>query len=172
MLFPVILGTNSDGGFRLPDDFGGAWNIIFIRSCHEHLNDIYTWLPLTRELIDLYPEVRQYQISVQTIHPPALSHSTPASEITFVPTVEIDIPAHVLCDVLDLPDSRYMYTLVIDHAGHILWAAEGALVSKRVAMDLREILTVLHTNLHPIGGALPERHGLTSTGTSLNKATL
>lgn len=152
MYFPQISGSNLNGRtFRLPHDFEGEWNILFIAFHIWHQNDVNSWIPYTESLLQKYSNLNYYELPVvgaYTTVGQARIDEAMRSGIrdwsTRARTITLYVPRQEFCESLELPDDRRMYTLLVNREGEIVWAAEGPLNSSYVAADLEIAIAALH----------------------------
>lgn len=152
MYFPQICGSTLTGRtFRLPHDFEGEWNILFIAFHIQHQNDVNSWIPYTESLSEKYPTLHYYELPVVGSHTRTMQtridegmRSGIRDWSTRAHTIMLYVPREEFCESLDLPDDRRMYTLLVNREGHIMWAAEGPLTSAYVADDLEIAIAALH----------------------------
>jgi len=134
MQFPVVTSANlSRHKFTLPADFEGDLNILLIAFQRWHQSAVDTWLPLARQLEQVYEGIRYYELPViqrmnvlgRTFINGGMRAGIPdptARARTI--TLYVDKPA--FRRALGLPREEDIYVLLIDRQGKVLWRAEGA----------------------------------------------
>ena len=131
--FPTIEGQNIDGRpFKLPDDFKGLYNIVFIAYARPHQRDVDEWMPYARALAADFPDIQVYELPVvremawymreQIDYWMSGGISDAQARATTI-TLYTDVQSFNYA--LNLPDPDVMSIALIDRFGNVLWQERG-----------------------------------------------
>jgi hypothetical protein len=154
MYFPHIRARNLNGRvLHLPQQLEGEWNLLLIAFQIWHQNDINTWIPLAESLLHTYSNFQYYELPVVGVQSNTTQARIDNGMRSGIPdwstrarTITLYIAHEAFCEVLDLPDDRRIYALLVNRVGDIAWASEGPLVSQTVATDLDMTLALLQNS--------------------------
>ena len=131
--FPTIEGQNIDGRpFKLPDDFEGLYNIVFIAYSQQHQSDVDEWMPHARDLAAAFPDIQVYELPVvremawfmreqlgywmSNGISDSLARATTITLYTDVQTFNQD---------LNFPDTDEIGIALVDRFGNVVWRERG-----------------------------------------------
>ena len=133
MTFPQVEGHNLEGRkFRLPDDFEGEINLVFIPFQRWHQDWVDTWVPLARGLLERVPWLRYYEL-------PTLPRMNPLYRMSLDYGMKLGIPDRAAREAtitlylekdayrraLEIPNEETVVTMLVARGGEIFWRTEG-----------------------------------------------
>lgn len=134
-LFPQVEGANLEKrNFRLPADFEGEANLVFIAFRRLHQAEFETWLPFAKELVEIHRGLRFYQLPTISIRGgmaryfinEGMRRSIPDPKAREV-TITLYLEKEPFLQALDIPDEESIHVLLVGKEGRIHWRAQGAL---------------------------------------------
>jgi len=134
MQFPAVTGTNLlRRKLRLPTDFEGELNLLFIPFYQWHQALIDSWAPLAAEIERNTAGVRFYELPViqrmnpfaQTFINEGMRAGIPNSS-TRERTITLYLDKTTFREALGLPSEDTIYALLVDRQGNIVWKTQGA----------------------------------------------
>ena len=139
--FPQLTAENISGKtLRLPGDFEGDRNLVFVAFQRERQKNVDTWLHEIKRFTDLDPKLHYYELP--TI--PRLNamtrwfitngmrsgiHDQGARDRIIV--LYVDKPPFL--ESLRIADDSRIYALVVDRQGNVLWRTEGDFTEAKAA---------------------------------------
>ncbi|GAB4573200.1 MAG: hypothetical protein Kow0077_14890 [Anaerolineae bacterium] len=149
MRFPPVEGRNLQGRrFRLPEDFGGTYNIVLIAFQRYHQADVESWLPLLKRLRREYADLHIYELPTLWEMPPLRRLMLDMGMRMGIPdratremTITLYLDKAQFRQSLEIPTENEIVVLMVDRAGRVLWrtsggynAAKGAALAASVAL--------------------------------------
>lgn len=130
--FPTATGTDLDGRtYRLPDDFEGALNLVFVAFEQTQQVQVGTWVSLAERLAADYDRLRYYALPIIDERYTGFRRFIDAGMRTTIGTAADRrriIPLYVdsarFRERLDVPSARAIQVLLVDD-GEVVWLAEG-----------------------------------------------
>ena len=132
--FPVVTSANLEGKtLTLPRDFAGERNIVFVAFLRRQQDDVDTWVPFVKQVIDRTPGVDYYELpTIKRMVAPmrwminrgmkgGIDDRSARDR-----TVTLYIDKEPFKQALGSTDENTIHVLVVDRAGHVLWHATGA----------------------------------------------
>lgn len=139
--FPEVEGANLEKrDFRLPDDFEGEANLIFIAFRRPHQAEVESWLPLAKELVEGHPGLRFYELPTISVRGAmarrfinqGMRRGIPDPKAREV-TITLYLEKEPFRQALDIPDEESIHVLLVGREGRIHWRAQGALTASSAA---------------------------------------
>jgi hypothetical protein len=133
--FPDVEGSNLEKRhYRLPEDFEGETNLVFIAFRRPQQAEVETWLPFARELAEKYPGFRFYELPTISIRAgmarffinEGMRRGIPKLEAREA-TITLYIDKEPFREALDIPDEESIHILLVGREGRIHWRAVGPL---------------------------------------------
>lgn len=139
--FPEVEGSNLEKkSFRLPSDFEGEANLVFIAFRRPHQAEVESWLPRAKELVERYPGLRFYELPTISIRGAMARHFINEAMRRGVPdprarevTITLYLEKEPFRQALDIPDEESIQVLLIGQEGRVHWRAQGALTDDSAA---------------------------------------
>lgn len=140
-LFPEVEGDNLEKrSFRLPSDFEGEVNLVFIGFHLPHQAEVESWLPLTKELLERHAGLRFYElptISARDGMARYFLNNSIRQAIRDREEQEVTIPLYLdkepFRQALEIPNEESIHVLLVGDEGRIHWRAKGALTEESAA---------------------------------------
>jgi hypothetical protein len=140
-MFPEVEGNNLEKrSFRLPSDFEGEANLVFIAFRRPQQAEVETWLPLTKDLVERHAGLRFYElptISARDGMARYFINSGMRQAIQDRKARELTIPLYLdkesFLQALEIPDEESIHILLVGNEGRIHWRAKGALTDESAA---------------------------------------
>lgn len=137
-VFPEVEGDNLEKrSFRLPSDFEGEANLVFIAFRRPQQAEVESWLPLTKDLVERHAGLRFYElptISARNGMARYFIDNGMRQAIQDRKARELTIPLYLdkerFLEALDIPDEESIHVLLVGKEGRIHWRAEGALTEE------------------------------------------
>lgn len=133
-VFPSVTSTNLEGKqFRLPQDFEGAANIVFVAFQQRQQRDVDSWIPSVKQTLRRFPHVRYYEL-------PTLSggysfvrgfidggmRNGIADKTAREATITLYLNKAKFCASLGIASEDDITVLLVRPDGTLLWRTEGA----------------------------------------------
>jgi hypothetical protein len=140
-VFPEVEGDNLEKrSFRLPWDFEGQANLVFVAFRRSQQVEVETWLPFAKRLVETHPGLRFYEL-------PTLSNRVGLARYFIdngmrrgIPdrrAREVTIPLYLekeaFLGALDIENEASIHVLLVGREGRIHWRAEGPLTEESAA---------------------------------------
>ena len=140
-IFPEVEGENLEKRtFRLPWDFEGQANLVFIAFRRPQQRDVETWLPLAKSLAERNAGLRFYEL-------PTLSNRVGMARYFIdngmrrgIPdrkareaTITLYLEKDAFRQALDIDDEESIHVLLVGREGRIHWRAEGPMTEESAA---------------------------------------
>lgn len=140
-VFPEVEGDNLEKkSFRLPSDFEGEANLVFIAFRRHQQAEVESWLPLTKDLVESHSGLRFYELpTISAQHGMAryFINNGMRQAIQDRKARELTIPLYLdkepFLQALEIPDEEFIHILLVGKEGRIHWRAEGALTEESAA---------------------------------------
>ena len=140
-VFPEVEGNNLEKrSFRLPSDFEGEANLVFIAFRRHQQVEVESWLPLTKDLVESHSGLRFYElptISARDGMARYFINSGMRQAIRDRKARELTIPLYLdkepFLQALEIPDEESIHILLVGNEGRIHWRAQGALTEESAA---------------------------------------
>lgn len=149
--FPEIEGTSLDRKkFRLPRDFEGKLNIVFVAFQREQQLAVNTWLPTADLLENIHPEIRYYEL-------PAISRMNPFAR-WFInvgmrsgikdaksrsKTITLYLDKESFRQDLGIPGEDDIHILLLDKQGNVVWRSQGPCDVEKAKLLSDTVLNIL-----------------------------
>jgi len=139
MQFPVVTSANlSRRKLTLPTDFEGDLNIIIVAFQRWQQRAVDTWLPLAKQLEQVYDGVRYYELPViqrinvlgRTFINEGMRAGIPDPKAR-ARTITLYVDKAAFRQALELPHEEDIYVLLVDRQGSVLWRTEGAFTPEK-----------------------------------------
>ncbi len=145
--FPQLTSENISGKtMRLPGDFEGDRNLLFIAFQREQQKNVDTWLHEIRRFTELDPKLHYYEL-------PTISRLNGLARWFInggmrrgIPdqgqrdrTITLYLDKKPFLESLHITDESRVYAIVVDRQGNVLWRAEGDFAEDK-ARSLRDFL--------------------------------
>ena len=140
-LFPQVEGANLEKrNFRLPADFEGEANLVFIAFRRPQQAEVETWLPFAKELVESHRGLRFYQLPTISIRGgmaryfinEGMRRGIPEQKAREV-TITLYLEKEPFLQALDIPDEDSIHILLVGKEGRIHWRAEGSMTESSAA---------------------------------------
>jgi hypothetical protein len=137
--FPTVTGSNLlRQKIALPGDFQGEVNVACIAFQQWHQGLVDTWVPWLRQLEDLYPDFRFYElpviyrmnILVQTFINEGMRAGIPNPK-TREKTITLYTDKEVFRRALDLPSEETIWLVLVDRRGDVRFRLDGAFSNEK-----------------------------------------
>jgi hypothetical protein len=122
----------------LPQDFEGEYNLVLIAFQQWQQTQVDTWIPFARQLEDIYPTVRYYELpTIQRLNVLARTFINEGMRagipdpLARERTITLYLDKAEFRQALDLPHEDHIYVLLLDRHGTVLWRAEGTFTPER-----------------------------------------
>ena len=133
IIFPEVKGVNLAGEkFRLPLDFEGELNLVFLAFQREQQLMVNTWLPTADLLENIHQNLRYYELpTISRMNPVArwFISSGMRSGIKDLKsrqkTITLYLDKKIFRKSLDIPDEENIHILLVDKQGQVVWRSEG-----------------------------------------------
>jgi hypothetical protein len=131
--FPEVMGKNLEGKkFRLPRDFEGSLNLVFLAFQREQQLVVNTWLPTADLLENIYPELRYYELPTISRMNPLMRWFINSGMRSGIKdpksrrkTITLYLDKKPFCETLGIMGEENIFILLLDKKGTILWRGEG-----------------------------------------------
>jgi len=140
-VFPEVEGSNLEKReFRLPADFEGEANLVFIAFRRPQQAEVETWLPFAKELVESHRGLRFYQLPTISIRGgmaryfinEGMRRGIPEQKAREV-TITLYLEKEPFLQALDIPDEDSIHILLVGKEGRIHWRAEGSMTESSAA---------------------------------------
>ncbi len=130
--FPKLTASNLEKqALKLPEDFAGERNLLLIAFQREQQKNVDTWLQEMKRF-DWAPDFRYYELpTIDKLNPVArwfinsgMRRGIPDRDAR-ARTITLYLDKSSFRKVLNLPDEKQIYAVLIDRSGHVLWRAAG-----------------------------------------------
>jgi hypothetical protein len=131
--FPEVVGTNLNGQkFRLPGDFEGDLNLVFVAFQREQQLMVNTWLPTADVLESLHPRLKFYELpSISRMNPVARwfintgMRSGIKDPNSRHKTITLFLDKEPFRKALDIPGEENIHIFLVNRQGQVAWRSEG-----------------------------------------------
>jgi hypothetical protein len=130
---PLTASTLSGRTLRLPEELGGALNVLLIAFAREQQAVVDTWLPRLAALRAAEPRLAYYGMPTLPRALRAVSPLIAGGMRAGIPdraardaTVVLYVDVERFCTALGLPDPTRMHVVAVDQAGWVRWSGSGA----------------------------------------------
>ncbi len=152
--FPEIKATSLAGKtYRLPGDFEGEINLLFVAFQRWHQDWVDTWLPLAKQLVATHEGLNFYELPTIRRMNPIYRWSLDAGMRAGIPdqqahatTITLYLDKARFRAALDLPGEETIYLLLVDRSGRVLWRGEGPRTDEVAAALQSAIKTALDSD--------------------------
>jgi hypothetical protein len=130
--FPRLTASNLEKQtLSLPEGFGGERNLLLIAFQREQQKNVDTWLHEMKRF-DWAPDFRYYELpTIDKLNPVArwfinsgMRRGIPDRNAR-ARTITLYLDKSSFRKVLNLPDEKQIYAILIDRSGRVLWRAAG-----------------------------------------------
>lgn len=152
MRFPAIEASNlAREPMRLPDDFAGRANILFVAFQQWQQAEVDAWVPLARQLEEELDGVRYYELPTisargwvgRTVIDGGM-RSGIRDPLIRQRTITLYLDKAPFRQALDMPDEEHIYVLLVDGQGKVVWRARGGIIREAGAALQNEIRSILN----------------------------
>lgn len=134
MKIPKVSGRNLNRQkLTFPDDFTGAYNLVFIAFLRRHQDDIDRWVPHIEALAKAYPDLHYYEFPTLAdrgmLYRMFLNEGMRAgipADATRARTITLYLDKHDFREALEIPSENNIWLYLFDRSGQVLWREEGA----------------------------------------------
>lgn len=139
--FPEVEGANLEKqDFRLPEDFEGEANLVFLAFRRPQQAEFESWLPFAKELVESHRGLRFYQLPIISIRGgmaryfinEGMRRGIPDQKAREV-TITLYLEKEPFLQALDIPDEDSIYILLVGKEGRIHWRAMGSMTEESAA---------------------------------------
>ena len=159
MVFPPVEGNNLEGRkYKLPGDFEGDLNLLFIPFQRWHQDWVDTWVPFARQLVKEVPGLRYYELPTLPRMNPLYRMSLDYGMKMGIPdraareaTITLYLDKETYRKALAIPSEETVVTMLVTRRGNILWRTEGPFTQEQGTSLLAAINAMSHasTATHP-----------------------
>lgn len=147
MQFPSVTGSNlMRSKVKLPEDFEGELNLVFVAFQQWQQDQVDTWLPFARQSELDHPQMRYYELpTIRRLNPLARTFINEGMRagipdpIARERTITLYVEKNAFRQALQLPREDDIYVLLVDRQGQVLWREEGAFAPNK-AESLTKVL--------------------------------
>lgn len=141
MRFPKVRGSNLERReYRLPDDFEGELNLVFIAFQQWHQSEVDSWVPLAKQLTaehaGLYyyelPTIRSMNFLSRAFIDGGMRMGIPDRSAREA-TITLYLDKQRFRRALELPSEDHIYVLLVDGNGQVLWRTQGRVSDAKAA---------------------------------------
>jgi hypothetical protein len=131
--FPTVKGSNLAGqDFILPEEIEAKYAVLMIAFKQYQQFDVNTWIPVVRELSEVYDELAYYELpTIDRLNPAARSFIDGGMRggipdpVARAATITLYLNKPDFREVLDIENEDSIVVLLIDRTGEIYWREEG-----------------------------------------------
>ncbi len=133
-IFPEVAGANLEGKkYKLPGDFEGEFNLLFIAYYREQQQLVDTWLPFAKTLSANNDKLKYYELptieNLNILYQWYINYAM-RSGIQDVKAREATITLYIdkapFNRALGVENEQTIYVLLVDNKGNVLFKGEGA----------------------------------------------
>jgi hypothetical protein len=147
MQFPSLTGSNLlRSKLRLPEDFEGELNLVFVAFQQWQQDQVDTWLPFARQSELTHPQMRYYELpTIRRLNPLARTFINEGMRAGIPDstarerTITLYVDKDDFRQALQLPREDDIYVLLLDRQGQVIWREEGAYAPNK-AESLTKVL--------------------------------
>jgi hypothetical protein len=147
MQFPSLTGSNLlRSKLRLPEDFEGELNLVFVAFQQWQQDQVDTWLPFARQSELTNPQMRYYELpTIRRLNPLARTFINEGMRAGIPDstarerTITLYVDKDDFRQALQLPREDDIYVLLLDRQGQVIWREEGAYAPNK-AESLTKVL--------------------------------
>ncbi|HSR29075.1 MAG TPA: hypothetical protein VLY63_00820 [Anaerolineae bacterium] len=147
MQFPSVTGSNlMRSKVKLPEDFEGELNLVFVAFQQWQQDQVDTWLPFAQQSELDHPQMRYYELpTIRRLNPLARTFINEGMRagipdpVARERTITLYVDKDAFRQALQLPREDDIYVLLVDRQGQVLWRAEGTFAPNK-AESLTEVL--------------------------------
>jgi hypothetical protein len=134
IMFPKITFANLEGReYKLPQDFEGKVNIVFIAFLQQQQYEVDTWIPATKKLLAETPALRYYELPTLSSGIKWMSFMIDrwmrdgiSDKAAREATITLYTDKSRFRQALALPNEDSIYILLVKPDGSVVWRGEGA----------------------------------------------
>jgi hypothetical protein len=140
-IFPEVEGKNLEKrSFRLPWDFEGDANLVFVAFQRPQQAEVDTWLPFAKSLVQHNSGLRFYELPTISSRVGMARYFIDKGMRRGIPdrkarevTITLYLEKEAFRQALDIQDEESIHVLLVGKEGRIHWRAKGAMTEESAA---------------------------------------
>lgn len=139
MRFPAVTGTNLQRQrFDLPEQFQGAWNLLFVAFQQWQQSQVDSWLPFAKEVEKSHHGLFYYELpTIQRLNPLARTFINEGMRagipdpVARERTITLYVDKDAFRMALAIDDEEDIQVLLLDEEGQVMWKAQGSYTAEK-----------------------------------------